>query len=75
MTKSELKKFVQVYAEVKESLFERSEVAKIVKRNRKERIEIKAWMYKFPKYLSMVEGLEDNANTWRANIYKTVWIL
>lgn len=59
MTKSELKKFVQVYAEVKESLFERSEVAEIVKRNCKVRIKIKPWMYKFPKFLSMVEGSEN----------------
>lgn len=35
MRKSELKNFVQIYAEIKNALIKRSEVVEIIKRNRK----------------------------------------
>lgn len=46
MKKSELKNFVQIYAEIKNALIKRSDVVEIIKRNRKVRVKIKPWMYK-----------------------------
>lgn len=54
MRKSELKNFVQIYAEIKNALIKRSDVVEIIKRNRKVRVKIKPWMYKFPEFLNLV---------------------
>ena len=43
MRKSELKNFVQIYAEIKNALIKRSDVVEIIKRNRKVRVKIKPW--------------------------------
>ena len=58
--KSELKNFVQIYAEIKNALIKRSDVVEIIKRNRKVRVKIKPWMYKFPEFLNLVEKSENH---------------
>ena len=60
MKKSELKNFVQIYAEIKNALIKRSDVVEIIKRNRKVRVKIKPWMYKFPEFLNLVEKSENH---------------
>lgn len=60
MKKSELKNFVQIYAEIKNALIKRSDVVEIIKRNRKVRVKIKSWMYKFPEFLNLVEKSENH---------------
>ena len=60
MKKSELKNFVQIYAEIKNTLIKRSDVVEIIKRNRKVRVKIKPWMYKFPEFLNLVEKSENH---------------
>lgn len=59
MKKSELKSFVQIYAEIKNALIKKSNVVEIIKRNRKMRITIKPWMYKFPQFLALIEKSEN----------------
>ena len=60
MKKSELKNFVQIYAEIKNALIKRIEVVEIIKRNRKVRVKINPWMYKFPEFLNLVGRSENH---------------
>lgn len=60
MRKSELKNFVQIYAEIKNALIKRSDAVEIIKRNRNVRVKIKPWMYKFPEFLNLVGRSENH---------------
>lgn len=60
MKKSELKNFIQVYSELKSMLSESDATIIIKKKSQKVRIEIKPWMYRFSKYLSLIKQTENN---------------
>ena len=60
MKKSELKNFIQVYSELKSMLSESDATVIIKKKRQKVRVEIKPWMYRFSKYLSLIEQKENN---------------
>ena len=60
MKKSELKNFIQVYSELKRMLSESDATVIIKKKRQKVRVEIKPWMYRFSKYLSLIEQKENN---------------
>ncbi len=60
MKKSELKNFIRVYSELKSMLSESDVTIIIKKKSQKVRIEIKPWMYRFSKCLSLIEQTENN---------------
>lgn len=59
MKKSELRWFIQIYAEMEKALLNRSETVEIKRNRRIERIKIKSWMYRLPEYLALIEQAEN----------------
>lgn len=59
MKKSELKNLIQIYSEIKNEIFKKSEIADIKKGGRVIKINIKPWMYKFPEYLYLIKENEN----------------
>lgn len=56
MKKSELKNLIQIYAEIKNEIFKKSEIVDIKKGGRIIKINIKPWMFKFPEYLYLINS-------------------
>ena len=59
MKKSELKSFIQIYAELKSLMSKSSDIVVIKKKNRNLKIKIKPWMYRFPEFLSLIGQTEN----------------
>ena len=58
MKKSELKNLIQIYSEIKNEIFKKSEIVDLKKGRRVIKINIKPWMYKFPEYLYLIKENE-----------------
>ena len=54
MRKSELKNFVQIYAEIKNALIKRSDVVEIIKRNRNAPIKIYSVILVFGEFIQIL---------------------